>query len=208
MKSPCIGCEFEFADKNNPTCKECDRRVKYIALIENGGNIMTELQDIVGNEIETHESKIEEQQVVKPVQQEKSDTINHKASGTCVMDNCDFTANLIRGLCPKHYESWRQGRLKHPVFGIFTARKAKPKKPLLKKKKKTKDITPTPEITSEESTPPEVNKIEKTTVEDLLNQYPKIKKEVDFYADKHLVTPEFIIISIISARLSNQQDRN
>ena len=32
-KSPCIGCEFELADKNNPTCRECDRRVEYVALI-------------------------------------------------------------------------------------------------------------------------------------------------------------------------------
>lgn len=38
-KSPCIGCEFELADKNNPTCRECDRRVEYAMSIKEDMNI-------------------------------------------------------------------------------------------------------------------------------------------------------------------------
>jgi hypothetical protein len=44
MKSPCIGCEFELADKNNPTCRECDRRVEYVASIEEEEDIMEEIK--------------------------------------------------------------------------------------------------------------------------------------------------------------------
>lgn len=30
-KNPCIGCDLELEDKNNDTCRECDKRVAYVA---------------------------------------------------------------------------------------------------------------------------------------------------------------------------------
>ena len=33
-KSPCIGCDLETKDKNNPTCRECKKRVWYAFFIE------------------------------------------------------------------------------------------------------------------------------------------------------------------------------
>jgi hypothetical protein len=38
LKSPCIGCDLEHADKNNPECMGCDKRWQRIDDIEKGDN--------------------------------------------------------------------------------------------------------------------------------------------------------------------------
>jgi hypothetical protein len=48
MKSPCRGCDLEDADKNNPECVGCDKRVEFcVALGSLGSNVPDELTDYV-----------------------------------------------------------------------------------------------------------------------------------------------------------------
>lgn len=34
-KNPCLSCRMIDEDKNNPTCRQCDMRVRYVAQLEN-----------------------------------------------------------------------------------------------------------------------------------------------------------------------------
>lgn len=59
-----------------------------------------------------------------PVKQARG-LLNKEADGICLIDGCDIKDRLIRGLCPKHYQAWRKGCIKHPILGKFTVWQAK-----------------------------------------------------------------------------------
>jgi hypothetical protein len=117
-KSPCIGCELEAADKNNPTCRECDRRVEYMALIAGDASEIkpgfAALRPGRQKKREYHKSTIEEK---------------GKGNKECLIKECDEEV-YCRGLCRNHYQQWYKGYIGHPVLGKYKV--AQPKKNKLK----------------------------------------------------------------------------
>ena len=195
-KSPCIGCEFESADKNNPTCRECDRRVEYVALIEgDGGSIMGETK---GTEVGGQGAEVGGR---KP---KRSDKI-------CLIEGCDFKA-LNRGLCSMHYQQWRLGKIVHPVLGKFV-----PSQVHIRSKAKTNLVKKTPvkkkevkkqksEVRSRKSERAALAEVKKAALPPLvavqLSLYPEIHKAVYDTAEKYFVTPEHVIISLLGEALA------
>ena len=209
-KSPCIGCELESADKNNPTCRECDRRVEYVALIEEGGDIMEE----------TKETEVGDQRPeVGGRKPKRSDKI-------CLIEGCDFKV-LNRGLCSMHYQQWRLGKIVHPVLGKFTVSHArissKAKTNLVKKMpvKKKKVKKQKSEVREREESNTEnhsgytaAEKVTEGVKANLpgalkvdLDNYPKIKHQVNFLANKYLVNSEHVIIGLLGEALAARRER-
>jgi len=201
-KSPCIGCEFEFADKNNPTCKECDRRVEYVALIEgNGRGIMGEIKEA---EVGDQRSKVGDQRAEK---------VTRPLGKMCIIDGCKKKV-VARGVCDTHYTAWQDGRLLHPTEGVYKkirfskARGAK-SRPAQGKK------TPTPVIPAKagiqkkteatQSMPGNALRVDGLIVD--LSSCPKIKHQVDFLADKYLVNPEHVIIGLLGEALAARREK-
>jgi len=116
-KSPCIGCEFEHDDKNNATCRECNKRVEYVTLL--GG-----MTHSVPMEVTYGESMIPEESIKN---------INMEAGvlgKECLIKGCDKEV-YCRGLCLNHYQQWYKGYIDHPVLGRYKV--AQPKKNSIKK---------------------------------------------------------------------------
>ena len=174
-KSPCIGCEFELADKNNPTCRKCDRRVEYVALIEGGGSIMG--ATAFGDQM----SEVGDQ---KPKNQQPKE---------CVIEGCEKKAHA-RGLCHSDYKRWRDGDIEHPTIGKFVKIRGVNKKK--SKVKKTAAVVP-----GVKANLPGALKVD-------LDNYPKIKHQIDFLADKYLVNPEHVIIGLIGEALAGRRERS
>ena len=177
-KSPCIGCELEDADKNNPTCRECDRRVEYVALIEGDeGGIMGATN--IGTEGQASP-------LATPGRQRAEESKKE-----CVIEGCKKKAHA-RGLCHSHYKLWREGRIEHPTLGKFVkARGYNKKKPKIKK-----TVAAVPGVKADL---PGASKVD-------LNNYPKIKHQIDFLADKYLVNPEHVIIGLLGEALAARRD--
>jgi hypothetical protein len=195
-KSPCIGCEFELADKNNPTCRECDRRVEYVASIEGGGGDI--MEEIEKTEVRDQRSEIGDQGAEK---------VNRPLGKMCIIDGCDKKV-VARGLCDTHYTAWQDGRIMHPTEGVykkirFSKARAAKSKPAQSKKTPVKKI-------SAIKTPPEKIKsprLDAVVVVDL-NDYPRIKHQIDFLADKYLVNSEHAIIGLLGEALAGRRERS
>ena len=195
-KSPCIGCEFEFVDKNNPTCRECDKRVEYVALIAgDGGSVMGETKETGAGD---------QRSGIRSRKPKRSDTI-------CLIGDCDFKT-LNRGLCSMHYQQWRLGKIVHPVLGKFTVSQARirskaktnlVKKAPVKKKEVKKQKSEVGSRKSERAAPAEVKKAAlPPLVAVQLSLYPEIHKAVYDTAEKYFVTPEHVIISLLGEALA------
>jgi hypothetical protein len=209
-KSPCIGCEFELADKNNTTCRECDRRVEYVALIEGDAMEKTEIRD-QRSEIRSRKPK-------------RSDKI-------CLIEGCD-NKMLNRGLCSMHYQQWRLGKIVHPVLGKFTVSQARirskaktnlVKKAPVKKKEVKKQKSEVGSRKSENARKAILKTIADAAAEKVtegvkanlpgalkvdLDNYPKIKHQIDFLADKYLVNSEHVIIGLLGEALAARRERS
>jgi hypothetical protein len=176
-KSPCIGCEFELADKNNPTCRECDRRVEYVALIAGGGSIMEE----------TKETEVGDQ---------RSEVRGTKKE--CIIEGCEKKAHA-RELCHSDYKRWRDGDIEHPTLGKFFKIRGVNKKKL--KVKKTAAA-----VAEKVTEGVKANLLGALKVD--LGNYPRIKHQIDFLADKYLVNPEHVIIGLIGEALAGRRERS
>ena len=123
IKRPCIGCKFEPLDKNNPTCRECDRRVEYVALIEEDMNIEHRTSNA---QRRMKKMEIEETAGVR-IEKRKyhKSTINNQQSKECLIEGCG-KGIYCRGLCRNHFQQWYKGYIDHPVFGAYKV--AQPKK--------------------------------------------------------------------------------
>ncbi|MBE9547673.1 MAG: hypothetical protein IMF10_09320 [Proteobacteria bacterium] len=214
-KSPCIGCELESADKNNPTCRECDRRVEYVALVAGDGrgimgatNIGTEVQasplatpgrqepevgdqKSEGREQEMNIEHVSRHSIAKP---DRTSDIEHrikKQPTECVIEGCERSAHA-RGLCHSDYKRWRDGDIQHPMLGKFyKIRGVKKQKSEVRSRK------------SERSAPAEVKKAAlPPLVAVQLSLYPEIHKAVYDAAEKFFVTPEHVIIGLLGEALA------
>lgn len=128
MESPCIGCKLKKADKNNPTCRECSKRVEYVTAL--GG--MTH---------SVPEESISLKQNEHPTSNEKTSVnIRGKNSKGCLIEGCDEDV-YCRGLCLNHYQQWYKGYIDHPILGKYKV--AQPKKNRLKEDKKEQTMNNT-----------------------------------------------------------------
>ena len=222
IKSLCIGCEFEGADKNNPTCRECDRRVEYVALIEGGGDIMEEIkgeergerkEDRERTNVEHRTSNIEhrmkEQTPVIPAKAEhavKHSAIQKKGEKICIVEGCGKKI-AARDFCSTHFSAWQDGRIKHPILGkYFKVRDQKKAKKI--KRLDSKKTAPVKKTKSPKSIP---GKLEYTRLDGgliiELGNYPRIKHQIDFLADKYLINSEHVIIGLLGEALAARKER-
>ena len=186
-KSPCIGCEFELVDKNNPTCRECDRRVEYATSDEKEMNIEHVSRRSIAKPDRMKKMKIEE---------------TTGACEECLIKGCGEEV-YCRGLCLNHYQQWYKGYIDHPVYGAYTI--AQPKKNSIREDKRGqvmgKDKTGSKKPEAEKA-----KAIKKAALPPLvavqLSLYPEIHRAVYDTAEKFFVTPEHVIISLLGEALA------
>jgi hypothetical protein len=122
-----------------------------------------------------------------------------------------------------HYQQWRLGKIVHPVLGKFTASQAH-----IRSKAKNNLVKKTPAASVREHGGPvkKKSKVKKTAavvaekmMEGVkanlpgalkvdLDNYPKIKHQIDFLADKYLVNPEHVIIGLVGEALAARRERS
>ena len=197
-KSPCIGCEFELADKNNPTCRECDRRVEYVASIEEGEGIMEEIEK---TEVRDQRSEIGSEE------KGKEQGASNMPVQVCIVEGCQKKI-AARDFCSTHFSAWQDGRIKHPILGkYFKVRNQK----MTKKNKaaRVKKTAPVKKIKSPKSIPGELEytRLDGGLIIDLEN-YPRIKHQIDFLADKYLVNSEHVVIGLLGEALAGRRERS
>ena len=179
MKSPCIGCELEAADKNNPTCRECDRRVEYVALIAgDGGSIMGETKETgAGDQISEVEGR-------------------RKVEKECIIEGCSKKA-VARKLCSTHNKAWSVDRIEHPELGKYFTIRPRKKKEVKKQKSEVRSQKAERAVSAE---------VKKAALPPLvavqLSLYPEIHKAVYDTAEKFFVTPEHVIIGLLGEALA------
>jgi hypothetical protein len=132
-KSPCIGCEFELVDKNNPTCRECDKRVEYVALVGEEMNIERPIrQRALADRIKKIEIEETAGACIEKRKYHKT-TINNQQSKECLIKGCGEEV-YCRGLCRNRYQQWYTGYIDHPVLGKYKV--AQPKKNSIREDKR------------------------------------------------------------------------
>ena len=203
LKSPCIGCEFELADKNNATCRECGQRVEYVTAtgdmthsvpVEVTYGQSTILMESIKN-INMEAGILEEQKQSKSEEIMENETVK-KAVKICVIEGCGKKV-AARELCSTHFSAWADGKIEHPTLGKYF--RIRPQKP--HKKKET--------IAKNKETPAAKNypaRLDAVTVIDL-NEYPRIDKQIDFLAEKYFVTPAHAIIGLLGEALAARARR-
>ena len=150
--------------------------------------------------------------------------LTKEAGGKCCIDGCDSKHKLIRGLCNKHYQQWREGHLKHPVLGIFSTWQGKSKVPSQKQEREKSittetvpDIKPKGALGSILIDPPfGINKGQSKTekpypspdeiVLDFTN-YQRIKKIITKKADKFALPVEHVIMSLIAGAVARVTEK-
>ncbi|MDA3833960.1 MAG: hypothetical protein PF495_11240 [Spirochaetales bacterium] len=142
----------------------------------------------------------------------------------CVVDGCNKEV-FCRGLCENHYKRWQLGKIEHPTFGKFfkihhfpgrkPKKKPAPGVPVKDKIQKSavgtdriEEILPTP---ADELSPVEpehtVSYLPPKGITLDLDSYPKIKEAVYGSAEKHFLTPEHVIISLLGKALADRKEK-
>ena len=118
---------------------------------------------------------------------------------TCEVEGCTGPAKA-RGKCGKHYDMWRQGRLEG--FPPFKATRKR-------KKASAWAIVPAKQPSKQEprrsAKPETVTSIAEFRFRVDLTLYPKLRDCVVKTADKFLVTPEHVMISLMGEGLAARQ---
>jgi len=120
----------------------------------------------------------------------------------CKVDGCETKA-VARGLCLKHYDMWRHDKL--PGYPPF--------KPVQKRGRKKKPTAAAPAKKTKPPKPDNSQKLKGQTVHSTadflfrvdLTLYPKIRRTVVETADKFMVPPEHVMISLMGEGLAARQ---
>lgn len=89
VKSPCRGCELEHADKRNPTCRDCDKRVEFCVALGGMTHSVPErdagVRDAGVRDVKTHTQ-------VRPMEEETMTEVQAEYAGLtkiCSRPSCE-----------------------------------------------------------------------------------------------------------------------
>jgi len=121
-ESVCIKCWNRDNDKTE--CMDKCERLHAFQQNQPWYHIAPYIQTVTQEEAiaEVMEQK-EEVTITAPMESEEVEQVKK-----CLIEGCNNVGNR-RGLCERHYDSWRKGYIEHPVEGLwFPNRKTRPKK--------------------------------------------------------------------------------
>ena len=196
-RSPCIGCERENEDK-----RKCASTCELLAAYR-GGMLSEKKEEMMNDEsmmrtpdILAKEALAEEEAMKKDeikTKDQKPEKVQKKCACGCGKDA------KIRGLSRACYQAWTRGRIEPDGYGKFVAvqqhRKKEGKKVRKLEGKKPKVI---PEI--------EGPLLDAVIVVDL-KEYPRIDWQINYLADKYLVTQSHVIIGLLGEALAARKER-
>jgi len=211
-RSPCRECPWHLQGLDKNQCvNKCERLAAYrdgesweglaIPICERGGKEIAMIKDEHPTSNIKHRISNEEKK-------------NNQQSKVCVIchDPDKKVLNKRSQTCAACYQAWNVGKIDHPTLGHFkpSLTKSKIKTNPSEKKLKTANESMLKSmadaITKEVIAEIMAEKVTKAAGLSLnFDNYPRIKKQIDFLADKYLVNAEHVIIGLLGEALAGRK---